>query len=41
LQTTLTADIPAVHGDHALCILATGDPRDGLWAIGRIELLTQ
>jgi hexosaminidase len=40
LQTTLTADIPAIHGDHALCIFATGDPRDGLWAIGKVELLT-
>ncbi|MGH8154485.1 MAG: family 20 glycosylhydrolase [Rhodanobacteraceae bacterium] len=39
LQTTLTASIPATTGHHTLCMFATGDPRDGLWAIGRIELL--
>ncbi len=39
LQTTLTADIPAVSGHHKLCIFATGDPRAGLWAIGKIELI--
>jgi hexosaminidase len=38
-QTTLTADIPVTHGDHTLCVFATGDPRDGLWAIGKLELL--
>jgi hexosaminidase len=38
LQTTLTADIPTTGGRHDLCIFATGDPRDGLWAIGKIEL---
>jgi hexosaminidase len=40
LQTTLMADIPVIHGDHALCVFATGDPRDGLWAIEKIELLS-
>lgn len=39
LQTTLTADIPATHGRHTLCVFATGDPRAGLWALGKIELL--
>lgn len=39
LQTTLTADIPATRGNHALCIFATGDPRHGMWTIGRVELL--
>lgn len=39
LQTTLTADIPATSGHHALCMFATGDPHQGLWAIGKIELL--
>ncbi|HET7162516.1 MAG TPA: family 20 glycosylhydrolase [Rhodanobacteraceae bacterium] len=38
LQTTLTADIPATKGNHALCIFATGDPRHGMWTIGKIEL---
>ena len=41
LQTTLTADIPATSGHHALCLFANGDPRQGLWAIGKIELLKQ
>lgn len=39
LQTTLTANIPAIRGHHTVCVLATGDPRDGLWAIDKIELL--
>ncbi|WHZ20658.1 MAG: beta-glycosyl hydrolase [Rhodanobacteraceae bacterium] len=38
LQTTLTATIPPTSGHHTLCIFATGDPRNGLWAIGKIEL---
>ncbi|MGH8214510.1 MAG: family 20 glycosylhydrolase, partial [Rhodanobacteraceae bacterium] len=38
LLTTLTADIPATSGHHDLCIFATGDPRNGLWAIDKIEL---
>ena len=38
LRTTLTADIPAAAGNHTLCVFATGDPRDGIWAIGKIEL---
>ncbi|MGN6788324.1 MAG: family 20 glycosylhydrolase [Rhodanobacteraceae bacterium] len=38
LQTTLTADIPATAGNHTLCVFATGDPRDGMWAIDKIEL---
>ena len=41
LQTTLTSDIPATQGDHTLCVFATGDPRDGMWAIGKARLLTQ
>ncbi|HXE67059.1 MAG TPA: family 20 glycosylhydrolase [Rhodanobacteraceae bacterium] len=41
LQTTLTSDIPATQGDHTLCVFATGDPRDGMWAIGKAQLLTQ
>jgi hexosaminidase len=39
LQTTLTADTPATSGEHDLCIFATGDPRNGLWGIDKIELL--
>ncbi|TAM97142.1 MAG: carbohydrate-binding protein [Rhodanobacteraceae bacterium] len=38
LQTTLTASIPATRGTHDLCIFATGDPRDGMWAIGKMQL---
>ena len=38
LQTTLTADIPAPAGNHMLCVFATGDPRDGMWAVDKIEL---
>ncbi|HJR14580.1 MAG TPA: family 20 glycosylhydrolase [Rhodanobacteraceae bacterium] len=41
LQTTLTADIPATRGHHALCVFATGDPRDGMWAIDKTQLLTR
>jgi len=40
LQTTLTAGIPASRGHHTLCAFATGDPRNGLWAIAKMELLT-
>jgi hexosaminidase len=39
LQTTLTAAVPAARGDHALCIIATGDPRTGLWAVDTVRLL--
>jgi len=38
LQTALTADIPATSGHHTLCLFATGDPHQGLWAIDKIEL---
>jgi hexosaminidase len=38
LRTTLTADIPPAAGNHTLCVIATGDPRDGMWAIDKIEL---
>ncbi|MGH8146707.1 MAG: family 20 glycosylhydrolase [Rhodanobacteraceae bacterium] len=37
-QTTLTATVPATSGHHTLCVFATGDPHDGMWAIGKIEL---
>ncbi|MGH8124515.1 MAG: family 20 glycosylhydrolase [Rhodanobacteraceae bacterium] len=40
LQTKLTVSIPTTTGNHDLCIFAIGDPRDGLWAIGKIELMT-
>jgi len=39
LQTTLTANIPVTTGSHTLCVFATGDPRDGMWAIGKVQLL--
>jgi hexosaminidase len=39
LQTRLIANIPAAKGNHTLCVFATGDPRDGMWAVDRIELL--
>ncbi|HUA23885.1 MAG TPA: family 20 glycosylhydrolase [Steroidobacteraceae bacterium] len=37
-QTELTAPISAPHGDPVrdLCIFATGDPRDGQWALARV-----
>jgi len=38
LQTTLTTRIPATSGHHDLCIFATGDPRNGMWAIDKIRL---
>jgi hexosaminidase len=38
LQTMLAADIATTSGRHDLCVFATGDPRDGLWAIDEIEL---
>jgi hexosaminidase len=38
LQTTLTAAVPATSGHHALCVFATVDPHDGMWAIDKIEL---
>ncbi|MES2403123.1 MAG: family 20 glycosylhydrolase [Pseudomonadota bacterium] len=41
LQTTLIANIPATTGSHTLCVFATGDPRNGMWAIGKVELLTR
>ncbi|HEX7368820.1 MAG TPA: family 20 glycosylhydrolase, partial [Rhodanobacteraceae bacterium] len=41
LQTTLAANIPSIRGKHTLCIYATGDPRAGLWAIGKVELMSQ
>lgn len=38
LQTTLTAKIATPGGRHTLCMFATGDPHDGMWAIGKVEL---
>lgn len=38
LQTTLTASIQPTSGHHTLCIDATGDPRNGLWVIGEVQL---
>ena len=40
LQSALTTTIPATSGEHTLCMFATGDPHQGLWAIGKIALLT-
>ncbi|MGH8214480.1 MAG: chitobiase/beta-hexosaminidase C-terminal domain-containing protein, partial [Rhodanobacteraceae bacterium] len=39
-QTTLTGDIvSAIHdGNRTLCIVATGDPRDGQWAVADVSL---
>jgi len=36
----LTADVttPASAGAHDVCILATGDPRDGVWTLAHIAL---
>jgi hexosaminidase len=35
-QTTLNAKISTPNGVHDLCIFATGDPRDGQWALARV-----
>lgn len=37
-QTRLDADLatPVAPGVHDLCVFATGDPRDGQWALARI-----
>jgi len=32
--------MPPTKGVHHLCLFITSDSRDGLWAIGKIELLT-
>ncbi|HEY3521937.1 MAG TPA: family 20 glycosylhydrolase [Rhodanobacteraceae bacterium] len=38
-ETTLTADVPTQHGadTRTLCIVATGDPREGQWAIADVS----
>jgi hexosaminidase len=38
MQTTLAADLPSTSGKHDLCIFATGDPRNGMWAIDKVRL---
>ena len=40
-QTTLNAEIstPKLDGFRNLCIFATGDPRDGQWALARVALM--
>ncbi|KGI77573.1 beta-N-acetylhexosaminidase [Oleiagrimonas soli] len=38
LQTTLHAELPPLTGTHDLCFIATGDPTQGLWAIGNVKL---
>lgn len=35
-QTTLNAKTATPNGVHNLCIFATGDPRDGQWALARV-----
>lgn len=37
--SVLNAPLPAVSGAHTLCIYATGSPVEGLWAIGKVQLL--
>jgi hexosaminidase len=38
-QATLTADVPPLRdGTGTLCIVATGDPREGQWAIADVSL---
>ena len=37
-QTTLHADLPALEGTHDLCLFATGDPKQGMWAIDTVTL---
>ncbi|HUH31982.1 MAG TPA: hypothetical protein VLZ55_11580, partial [Rhodanobacter sp.] len=38
LQTTLTATLPATTGQHDLCLIVSGDPKQGLWAIDTVTL---
>ena len=38
LETTLKADLPALSGDHMLCFIVTGDPKQRLWAIDEARL---
>ena len=40
IAVTLTLVMPPTKGVHHLCLFITSDSRDGLWAIGKIELLT-
>ena len=37
-QVELTADVstPAIAGVHDVCVIASGDPRDGQWTLARI-----
>ena len=37
LESTLTADLPALSGTHDLCFVVTGDPKQGLWAIDAVR----
>lgn len=39
LQSTLSLTLPALKGVHDLCFVITGDPKQGLWAIDRVQLL--
>ncbi len=36
-QNQLTANVSAPAGTHDVCIVATGDPRDGVWTLANIQ----
>ena len=38
LVSTLNAPLPAISGDHDLCIFVTGDPKRRLWAVDTVRL---
>ena len=37
-QNQLMVDVSPSTGAHDVCLIATGDPRDGLWTLANIEL---
>lgn len=37
-QISVTAALPASQGRHGLCFIVTGDPKQGLWALDRVQL---
>jgi hexosaminidase len=37
-ESTLTANLPVLTGEHELCFIVTGDPKQGLWAIDAVRL---
>ena len=38
-RTKVAATIPALQGQHTLCFVVTGDPKQGLWAVDQVQLM--